>query len=54
MRGDIPNLANLQIDYMHQVAELSTAKRIIFCPTYYSFDPVLEKVFGAMLNESNL
>jgi hyaluronoglucosaminidase len=48
MRGDIPNLANLQIDYMHQVAELSTAKRIIFCPTYYSFDPVLEKVFGTM------
>lgn len=48
MRGDIPNLANLQIDYMHQVAELSTAKRIIFCPTYYSFDPVLEKVFGKM------
>ena len=48
MRGNIPNLANLQIDYMHQVAELSTAKRIIFCPTYYSFDPVLEKVFGTM------
>lgn len=48
MRGDIPNLANLQIDYMHQVAEISTAKRIIFCPTYYSFDPVLEKVFGKM------
>lgn len=48
MRGDIPNLANLQIDYMHQVAEVSTAKRIIFCPTYYSFDPVLEKVFGKM------
>jgi len=48
MRGDIPELARLQIDYMHQVAELSTAKRIIFCPTYYSFDPVLEKVFGKM------
>ncbi|RYY01862.1 MAG: hyaluronidase [Gammaproteobacteria bacterium] len=48
MRGDIPNLANLQIDYMHEVAELTTAKRIIFCPTYYSFDPVLEKVFGKM------
>jgi len=46
MRGDIPNLANLQIDYMHQVADISTARRIIFCPTYYSFDPVLEKVFG--------
>jgi hyaluronoglucosaminidase len=48
MRGDIPKLAQLQIDYMHQVAEISTAKRIIFCPTYYSFDPVLEKVFGTM------
>lgn len=48
MRGDIPNLANLQIDCMHRVAEVSTAKRIIFCPTYYSFDPVLEKVFGKM------
>jgi len=48
MRGDIPNLANLQIDYMHLVADISTAKRIIFCPTYYSFDPVLEKVFGKM------
>lgn len=48
MRGDIPNLANLQIDYMHLVAETTNAKRIIFCPTYYSFDPVLEKVFGKM------
>lgn len=48
MRGDVPNLANIQIELMHQVAETSTAKRIIFCPTYYSFDPVLEKVFGKM------
>jgi len=48
MRGDLPNLASLQIDYVHQIAEVTTAKRIIFCPTYYSFDPVLEKVFGKM------
>lgn len=48
MRGDLPDLARIQIDLMHEVAELSTAKRIIFCPTYYSFDPVLEKVFGKM------
>lgn len=48
MRGDLPDLAEIQIDLMHQVAEISTAKRIIFCPTYYSFDPVLEKVFGKM------
>lgn len=48
MRGDLPDLAKIQIDLMHQVADISTAKRIIFCPTYYSFDPVLEKVFGKM------
>lgn len=48
MRGDLPGLANIQIDLMHQVADISTANRIIFCPTYYSFDPVLEKVFGKM------
>lgn len=46
MRGDIPNLAQLQIDIAHRAAETSHAKKIIFCPTYYSFDPVLEKVFG--------
>ncbi len=48
MRGDIPGLAQIQIDIAHQAAQLSTARKIIFCPTYYSFDPVLEKVFGAM------
>lgn len=48
MRGDIPDLAQIQIDIAHQAAQLSTAKKIIFCPTYYSFDPVLEKVFGKM------
>lgn len=48
MRGDIPGLAQLQIDLVHHAADCSTAKRIIFCPTYYSLDPVLEKVFGTM------
>jgi hypothetical protein len=48
MRGDLPGLAQIQIDIAHQAAELSNAKKIIFCPTYYSFDPVLERVFGAM------
>lgn len=48
MRGDIPGLAQIQIDIAHQAAQISTAKKIIFCPTYYSFDPVLEKVFGIM------
>lgn len=48
MRGDIADLAQLQIDIAHEAAEISNAKRIIFCPTYYSFDPVLERVFGTM------
>lgn len=48
MRGDLPQLAQIQSDIVNQVATISTAKRIIFCPTYYSFDPVLEKVFGKM------
>ena len=48
MRGDIPGLAQIQIDIAHQAAAISNAKKIIFCPTYYSFDPVLERVFGAM------
>ena len=48
MRGDIPGLAQIQTDIAHQAAAISNAKKIIFCPTYYSFDPVLEKVFGTM------
>lgn len=48
MRGDIPDLAQIQIDIAHQAAATSSARKIIFCPTYYSFDPVLERVFGAM------
>jgi len=48
MRGDIPGLAQIQTDIAHQASAISNAKKIIFCPTYYSFDPVLEKVFGTM------
>lgn len=47
MRGDLPGLAEIQCELVQCAAEHSTAKHIIFCPTYYSFDPVLEKVFGA-------
>ncbi len=48
MRGDLPDLAQRQIELCHAAAEASNAKQIIFCPSYYSFDPVLEKVFGQM------
>lgn len=51
MRGDIPELARLQIEICHFVADCLAQQarplRLIMCPTYYSEDPVLEQVFGA-------
>lgn len=47
MRGDTSLLAEKQLFCAHFVQQLTQAN-IIFCPTYYSFDPVLEKVFGQM------
>ena len=46
MKGDYPELAARQIEIVNWVAARSTAKQLIFCPTYYSLDPVLEKLFG--------
>lgn len=48
MRGDLPNLARSQIQILADIREVSSAKRIVFCPTYYSYDPILERVFGIM------
>lgn len=48
MRGDLPGLAERQAAILARVAEHSSARRFVFCPTYYSQDPVLEKVFGPM------
>jgi len=47
MRGDLPGLAETQIRIVHWIAERSSATRIVMCPTYYSDDPVLDRVFGA-------
>lgn len=46
MRGDVPELAGIQTELTHLAAARSNAQKIVFCPSYYSFDPVLEKVFG--------
>ncbi len=48
MRGDVPNLAKTQIQITKDVLDKTSARKVIMCPTYYSFDPVLEKVFGKM------
>jgi hypothetical protein len=48
MRGDLPGLARSQIDILDWIGGRTRASRLIFCPTYYTDDPVLERVFGAM------
>ena len=46
MRGDLPGLARSQIDILHWIGERATGRRLIFCPTYYSDDPLLDRAFG--------
>lgn len=48
MRGDLPGLARGQLEILDWIGGRTSADRLIFCPTYYSDDPVLERVFGAM------
>jgi hypothetical protein len=46
MRGDVPRLADLQARVIADITAWSAAKAFVVCPTYYSDDPVLERVFG--------
>jgi hypothetical protein len=46
MRGDVPGLAQHQIDIVHWVAE-RTGAELLMCPSYYTDDPLLDRVFGA-------
>lgn len=46
MRGDFPELAQRQVDLAHVCADMLPDTQLILCPTYYSFDPVLDQVFG--------
>ncbi|MEO8194211.1 MAG: beta-N-acetylglucosaminidase domain-containing protein [Gemmatimonadales bacterium] len=46
MRGDIPDLARMQVEIVHWAVERTKATRVIVCPSYYSDDPVLDRVFG--------
>lgn len=48
MKGDVNGLAGKQIEILNFIAANSKAKKMIFCPTYYSDDPVLEKLYGKM------
>jgi hyaluronoglucosaminidase len=47
MMGDLRDLARVQLEIMAFVTGHSTARRFVICPTYYSYDPVLVRHFGA-------
>lgn len=46
MRGDKADLAQIQCNITKTITAISNAKQHIICPSYYSEDPVLDKVFG--------
>ncbi|HYR10780.1 MAG TPA: beta-N-acetylglucosaminidase domain-containing protein [Longimicrobium sp.] len=46
MRGDVPELAERQLEIVDWAAGRTAADRIIVCPSYYTDDPVLDRVFG--------
>ncbi|WP_312162852.1 beta-N-acetylglucosaminidase domain-containing protein [Phenylobacterium sp.] len=46
MRGDLPGLAASQVDIVHWIAERTSAGRLIVCPSYYTDDSILDRVFG--------
>lgn len=46
MQGGVPELASRQVEIVHWAAERSNASRVIVCPSYYSDDPILDRVFG--------
>ncbi|VVT08082.1 Hyaluronidase [Sphingomonas sp. EC-HK361] len=47
LRGDLPGLASAQADIVHACEEHARGAQLYFCPTYYSDDTVLDRVFGA-------
>lgn len=46
LRGDVPALAERQAAIVRVCADVTKAGALYFCPTYYSRDPVLDRVFG--------
>ena len=48
MPGDLDSLASRQAEIVADVCLWSADTRVIICPTYYSFDPILQSYFGKM------
>ncbi|MBP6723858.1 MAG: beta-N-acetylglucosaminidase domain-containing protein [Halioglobus sp.] len=48
MPGDLEDLASRQAEIVSDVVSWLPGVRVLVCPTYYSFDAVLERFFGRM------
>ncbi|MEZ5503072.1 MAG: beta-N-acetylglucosaminidase domain-containing protein [Halioglobus sp.] len=48
MPGDLDALAYRQAEIVADISRWAPGVRLLVCPTYYSFDPVLEQYFGSM------
>jgi hypothetical protein len=46
MKGDQSDLAEVQVRMAHFVAERTSARRLIVCPTVYTDDAMLQRVYG--------
>ncbi len=46
MTGTTPDLAARQADVVHWASARTRASRLLMCPSYYTDDPVLDRVFG--------
>jgi hypothetical protein len=46
MRGDLSDLARRQAEIVAFACEHTQAQKVIVCPSYYTDDPVLDRVFG--------
>lgn len=48
IQGDKSHLAQVQIEISHFIQECLPDTQLWVCPTYYTFDPILPELFGAM------
>jgi hyaluronoglucosaminidase len=46
IRGDVDDLARQQAEILAVAIDAADCDRVFFCPSYYSDDPVLDRVFG--------
>jgi hypothetical protein len=46
MQANQKDVAKCQSEIMHDICERSSARNVVVCPSYYSADPLLDKLFG--------